>query len=112
MVAHEQSCNIISDRISNNTLPQIKVLNTVNQILMHFCSFVLNWILEAACHSAKCDVINDIKLFLIYRRKFVILSNQMSHYKNKYIKMSLIVIVQDLQRFAFYKLKEILLYYH
>ena len=47
--------------------------------------------------SSNKIVINDIKLFLIYCHKFTILSNQMSHYKGKCIKMSLIAIVQDLQ---------------
>ena len=31
---------------------------------------------KAACHPTKCDVINDIKLFLIHSLKFLTLSNQ------------------------------------
>ena len=47
---------------------------------------------KAACHPRKSDVINDIKLFLtvyrrIYCRKVLTLSNQMSHYKSKCIRI-------------------------
>ena len=33
---------MISDRISKDITPQMKVLNKVISILMHFCSFVSN----------------------------------------------------------------------
>ena len=47
---------------------------------------------KAARHPTKCDVINDVKLFLtvyrrIYCRKFLSLSNQTSCYKLKCIKV-------------------------
>ena len=43
---------------------------------------------KAARHPTKCDVINDAKLFptvyrRIYCRKFLMLSNQTTHYKSK-----------------------------
>ena len=48
---------------------------------------------KAARHPAKCDVINEFKRFptvylRIYCRKFLTLSNQMSRYKSKCIRMS------------------------
>ena len=48
--------------------------------------------LKAARHLTKCDVINDVNLFptvycRIYRRKLLSLSNQMSHYKSKCIRI-------------------------
>ena len=47
---------------------------------------------KAACYPTKCDVINDVKLFprvccRIYCRKILTLSNQMSHYKSKPIRV-------------------------
>ena len=74
---------MISDRTSDDILPQMEILNTVIPILMLFCSFVSNR--SVACrikphkgvrHQMKCDVINDVKLFLtvypaqciVYRR--------------------------------------------
>ena len=49
-------------------------------------------IYKVACHPAKCDVINDIELFLTYyHRKYchkcLTLSNQMLHYKSKCIRI-------------------------
>ena len=46
---------------------------------------------KAACHPTKCNMINDVKLFLtvdrsIYFRKYLTLSNQTSHYKIKCIR--------------------------
>ena len=46
---------------------------------------------KAACQPTKCDVINDVKLFAtvyrrIYCRKYLTLSNVMSHYKSKCIR--------------------------
>ena len=38
---------MISDRISNDISPQMKILNTVIPILMHFCSLVLDWSLAS-----------------------------------------------------------------
>ena len=34
---------MISERIYNDISPQMKILNMVIPILMHFCSLVLNW---------------------------------------------------------------------
>ena len=50
---------------------------------------------KAARDPTKCDVINDIKLFptvyhRIYCRKFLTLSNQMSCYKHKCIRMLIV----------------------
>ena len=88
---------MISERISNDIPPQIKILNMVIPILMHFCSFFSNWSV-ARCtmphiiQQTKCDIINDVKLFpTVYRRidcrKFFMLSNQTSRYKSKCIRM-------------------------
>ena len=76
-----------SEDISGDTPPQMKILNMVIPILMHFCSFVSN--LEcckphnAACCPTKCDIINDVKLFpavyrmiYMYFHKFLTLSNR------------------------------------
>ena len=55
---------MISEHISDDLPPKMKVLNMVIPILMQFCSFGLK--LEhfkphnAACHPMKCDVIDDI----------------------------------------------------
>ena len=51
---------------------------------------------KAACHPTKCDIINDVKPFLtvyrrIYCRKFLTLSNQMTSYKLKCIRITDIV---------------------
>ena len=45
---------MISDRISDDTPPQTKILNTVIPILMHFCSFVQN--LRAASRMSSNDM--------------------------------------------------------
>ena len=34
---------MISERISDDIPPQMKILNMVIPILMHFCSFISNW---------------------------------------------------------------------
>ena len=52
---------MISDRISDNIPPQMKILNMVIPVLMHFCSFVSNWSIESNIKLI-CDVINNIKL--------------------------------------------------
>ena len=58
---------MISERISNDTPSQIKILNIVIPILMHFCRFVSNWSVanrtKATSHPTKCDVINAVKQF-------------------------------------------------
>ena len=56
---------MISDRIIDNILSQIIILNMVIPILMHFGSLSQFLALQAACHLTKCDMINDIKLFTI-----------------------------------------------
>ena len=90
---------MISEHISDDIPPQMKVLNMVIPILMRFYSLVSNWNVTSRIkpykgvrHSTKCDVINDVKLFptvyhRIYCRKFWTLSNQTSHYKSKCIRM-------------------------
>ena len=89
---------MISERISDNIPPQMKILNTVIPILMHLCSLVSNWSVaspikphKAARHPMNCEVINDVQLFptvypRMYCRKFLMLSNQMSCYKSKCIR--------------------------
>ena len=82
---------MISERIYDDTPPQMKILNMVIPILMHFCCFVCKPH-NAARHPTKCDVINDVKLFpavyrRIYYRKFLTLSNQKSRYKSKCIRI-------------------------
>ena len=87
---------MISERISDDISPQMKILNMVIPILMHFCSFVLNERCKprnTARHPTTYDVINDVKLFpAVYRRincrKFLTLSNQKSRYKSKCIRIS------------------------
>ena len=60
--------------------------------LLQFCLNLEHWELhKAARHPTRCDVINDVKLFLtvygrIYSRKFMTLSSQTSHYKIKCIR--------------------------
>ena len=50
MAACEQKCNknVISDCISLDISHQMKILNMVIPIQMHFCSFVSNWCI-ASC---------------------------------------------------------------
>ena len=91
---------MISEHISDDVLPQIKILNMIIPILMHICcSFILNWSIASRIkphkgvhHQIKGDMINDVKLFQtvyrrIYCRKFLMLSNQTSCYKSKCIRM-------------------------
>ena len=87
---------MIFERISDDIPPQMKILNMVNPILMHFCSLFSNGsvasCIKAPSHPTKCDVIIDLKLFsTVYGRinccKFLTLSNQTSRYKSKCIIM-------------------------
>ena len=86
---------MISERISDDISPQMKILNMVITILMHLRSFLSSErckLHNVACHTTKCDVINDVKLFptvyrRIYCRKFLALSNQTSRYKSKCIRI-------------------------
>ena len=70
---------MISERISDDIPPEIKILNKVIPILMHFCKFRPKLDRykpqKAACHPTICDVINDVKLFpTVYHRTQDILS--------------------------------------
>ena len=84
---------MISESISDDITPQMKILNMVIPIhaLLQFRLELERWKLhKAACHQMRCDVIYDVKLFptvyrRIYCRKFLTLSNQTSHYKMKCI---------------------------
>ena len=76
---------MISERISDDIPHQMKNLNMVNPILMHFFQFRFKYECckphNATRHLMKCDVINDVKLFptvyrRIYCRKFLTLSNR------------------------------------
>ena len=83
---------MISERISDDIPPQMKILNMVIPILMHFCSFKRCKQHNAARHLMKCDVINAVKLLptvycRIYCRKFLTLSNQKKRYKRNRIRM-------------------------
>ena len=89
---------MIFDRISYDMPPQIKILNMAIPIRMHFCSFVSNLSVASRMKPRvirlKFDEINDIKLFPtvyrrihVYCRKFLTLSNQISRYKIKHIRM-------------------------
>ena len=53
---------------------------------------------KAACRPTKCDLNNDVKLFLtvycrIYWRKFLTLSNQMKRYKRKCIRITICILM-------------------
>ena len=57
---------MISERISDDIPPEIKIFNTVIPMLMRFYSLVSNWNVASRTkvyHQMKCDVINDVKLF-------------------------------------------------
>ena len=82
---------MISERISDDIPPQIKILNIViphsNALLkLEHCEPH-----KAARHPTKGNVIDDVKLFptvycRIYCHKFLTLSNQTSRYKRKCIR--------------------------
>ena len=88
---------MISEHISDDIPPQIKILYMVIPILMHLCCFIS--ILSVTCciklhviQRKKGDIIDDVKLFpAVYRRiycsKFLMLFNQKSHYKRKCIRV-------------------------
>ena len=82
---------MISDRISDNIPPQMKILNMVIPILTHLQSRLK---LErckphkAASNPMKCNVINDVKLFRrVYCRKVLTLTKQTLHYISKCIRI-------------------------
>ena len=87
---------MISERISDDIPPQMKILNMVIPILMHFCSLISNWSVASRI-KPQGDVIDNIKLFptayrRIYCRKFLTLSNQTSRYKRKCIRIFFLCI--------------------
>ena len=72
---------MISKRIYDDIPPQMKILNMVIPILMHFSFCEHCKPHNAARHLMKCDVIYDVRLLptvysRIYCRKFLTLSNQ------------------------------------
>ena len=92
--ASVESQNVVSNCISNHIHTQMKMLNMVIPILMHFEQICLR--LEcckhhkAAIYPTKCDVINYFKLFptvyhMLYCQYILTLSNQSSGYKSKCI---------------------------
>ena len=88
---------MIFNRISDNIPLQMKILNNVIPILMHFCNFTQIRALQAACYPMKCDVIYDVRQFQtvyhrIYFSKFFIVSNQTLGYKIKCIKIGNMLI--------------------
>ena len=54
---------MISERISDDIPPQMKILNMIIPIFMHFCSFERCKSHKAVRHPTKCDVIIEVKLF-------------------------------------------------
>ena len=66
---------MISKSISGDIPPQMKILNMVIPILMRFDSFVSNWSVSSHIMphviQAKCDVINDVKLFPTGYRQYI-----------------------------------------
>ena len=66
---------MISERIYGDIPPQMKILNMVIPILMHFSFFERCKPHNAARHLMKCDVIYDVKL-LPTVCNFLTLSNQ------------------------------------
>ena len=85
---------MISNCISDDIPPQMKILNMVIPILMHFCSFVSNRSIASPMklHVTQQNVTQLIKLFsTVYQRiyccKYLTLSKQMSRYKIKYIRI-------------------------
>ena len=84
---------MISDRIYDDIPPQMKILNMVIPILMHFCIKLERFKPQkAVCHPTICDVIYTVKIFpticrRIYCHKLFILSNQTLHYKIKCIRI-------------------------
>ena len=97
---------MISNHISDDIPPQMKMLNMVIPIPMRFYSLVSNWSIASLIklhkcvhYQIECDVINDVELFStvyhrIYCRKFFTLSDQTSHYKSKCIRIVYLCIVQ------------------
>ena len=89
---------MISECISWDISPQIKILTHSNALLQYRLELERCKLHKAACRPTKCDVINDIKLFptvypRIYCCKFLMLSNQMSHYKSMCIRIHNIVLL-------------------
>ena len=82
---------MISEPISDDIPPQIKILNNgyphSNALLQFLLELKRCKPHKAAGHQTICDVINDLKLFPTVYRKFLTLSNQMSRYKSKCIRM-------------------------
>ena len=86
---------MLSERITDDIPPQMKILDMVIPILMHFCSLISNMSVASFIKPhlvQKRDLINDVKLFAtiycrIYCRKYLTLSNQTSCYKSKCIRI-------------------------
>ena len=72
--------------MSDDIPPQIKKMNMVIPILMHFCSFISKWGV-ASRMKPHIDVINDVKPFQTVCRTFLTSSNQTSRYKLKCIRL-------------------------
>ena len=79
---------MISDIISDDIPPQMKILNTFISILMHFCGFVANLSVASRIKPHVIQrYVNISGRIQAYCRKFLTLSNQMSRYKVKCIRM-------------------------
>ena len=74
---------MISERISDDIPPQIKILNMVIPILMHFCSFVSKW-----------SVASRIKPHVIQR---IVTLLMMSNYFQQYITGYTVAIFDVIQ---------------
>ena len=92
--------NVISESISNNYIPpQMKILNIIIPILMHFCSFVSNWSFTSHImlriiqwHVTKLMTSNCFLQYItgLQCRKFLTLSNQKLRYKSKCIRIIIV----------------------
>ena len=67
---------MISDCISDNIPPKMKILNIVIPILIHFCSFVSNWsvesrikqhIIKKKCQSSRYEGVKGISAFTFWK---------------------------------------------
>ena len=94
---------MISKRISDDIPPQMKILNMVIPILIHFCSFVANWYITSRIkpHVIQQNVTElmtssfsrqYIAVLQDIPSKILTLSNQMLCYKIKCIRISLYLI--------------------
>ena len=74
---------MISDDIYDDIVPQMKILNMIIPIIMHFCKPH-----KAAYHPIKCVVINDAKQFLtVYHILILVLPLILDFWPNHIIQV-------------------------